>query len=83
MPFVKLDRNCNTCHSGWDPGTFDHAVTRQRLDETHAEIGCQDGHVGRQFDAPPKCDECHEEEGIVSPAKPPGPLTGAGKQQAG
>ncbi len=82
--FVKLDRDCNTCHSGWEPGTFDHVVTGQRLNETHAEISCEDCHVDRKFDSPPRCDECHdEEEGIVFPAKRPGPSTGAERQQPG
>jgi hypothetical protein len=75
VPFRKLDRNCNTCHSRWEPATFDHAVTGQVLDKNHEEIDCADCHAGRQFDSPPKCNECHDEDdGIAFPAKRPGPV---------
>ncbi len=76
--FVKLDRECNACHSAWSPDTFDHAVTGQQLDEAHVEIDCEDCHVDRKFDRPPSCEECHdEEEGIVFPVKRPGPVASA------
>ncbi len=72
--FVKLDRNCNTCHDAWRPADFDHTVTGQGLDETHAQIDCADCHTDRKFDLPPVCTECHEpEEGFVFPNKRPGP----------
>jgi hypothetical protein len=81
--FVKLDRECNSCHSDWEPDSFDHAVTGQLLDSNHEDIDCADCHADRKFDSPPRCDECHEEEeGIVYPAKRPGPLTGAGARES-
>lgn len=74
-PFVKLDRECNACHSDWEPDTFDHTVTGQGLDENHEEIGCGDCHIDHKFDVTPKCDECHEEnEGFIFPKKRPGPV---------
>lgn len=74
VPFMKLDRDCNRCHSDWSPTTFDHRVTGQILDENHAEHDCDVCHVERNFDRPPTCDDCHEEEeGISFPAKRPGP----------
>jgi hypothetical protein len=74
VKFTKLDRACNACHGAWDPETFDHAVTGQRLNEAHAAIDCEECHLERKFDRPPTCAECHEEdEGIVFPAKRPGP----------
>jgi hypothetical protein len=74
VPFMKLDRDCNRCHSDWSPTTFDHRVTGQILDENHAEHDCDVCHVERRFDRPPTCDDCHEEEeGISFPAKRPGP----------
>ncbi|MCK4658419.1 MAG: cytochrome c3 family protein [Phycisphaerae bacterium] len=73
-PFAKLDRNCNTCHSDWEPDTFNHAVTGQVLDENHVEIDCADCHTDRKFDVKPRCDECHDaDEGFVFPNKRPGP----------
>ncbi len=77
VKFVKLDRECNKCHGGWNAETFDHAVTGQLLDEHHAEAGCEECHLDRKFDAAPGCLECHEEEeGIAFPAKRPGPVAG-------
>ena len=75
VPFVGLNNDCNACHSDWSPAVFDHQVTGQVLDENHAEHDCEVCHVGRRFDSPPRCDECHdeEEEGIAFPAKRPGP----------
>ncbi|MFH0980949.1 MAG: cytochrome c3 family protein [Planctomycetota bacterium] len=74
-PFVKRDKNCNACHSAWAPDTFDHAVTGQKLDGNHAEITCKDCHADRKFDAPPKCDACHEpDQGITFPSRRPGPV---------
>ena len=74
VPFQKLNRNCNACHADWEPDSFDHGVTGQVLDKDHEDIDCADCHAERKFDSPPKCDECHDEdEGIVFPAKRPGP----------
>jgi hypothetical protein len=75
VPFVKLDPGCNSCHGDWAPDRFDHAVTGQVLDKNHEDVACADCHRDRKFDAPPKCDECHDaDEGIVFPAKRPGPM---------
>lgn len=73
VPFRKLDRDCNACHSDWSPSSFNHAVTGQVLDKNHEEADCADCHAGRKFDSPATCDECHEEdEGIAFPEKRPG-----------
>jgi hypothetical protein len=73
VPFVKQSTKCNDCHGDWDPDNFNHTVTGQILDDNHKEIDCADCHLGRQFDAPPKCDECHDEDdGISFPARRPG-----------
>ena len=75
VPFAKLGRDCNTCHGGWEPDSFHHAVTGQLLDKNHEDVACADCHSDRKFDTPPTCDECHDEdEGIAFPAKRPGPL---------
>jgi len=71
--FTELDRSCKTCHEGWTPDNFNHAVTRQLLDETHAEIDCEECHADRAFDNTPTCDACHDkEDGIVFPDRRPG-----------
>jgi hypothetical protein len=73
VPFRKLDRDCNACHSDWSPSSFDHAVTGQVLDKDHEEANCADCHAERKFDRPPRCNECHEEdEGVAFPEKRPG-----------
>ena len=89
VPFVELDRNCNACHPDWGMGNFDHRITGQVLDENHADADCTDCHAENEYDRPPTCAECHDEEddGIAFPAKRPGPtvsfqnaklLTGSG-----
>jgi len=76
LPFTKLDRTCNNCHGMWNSDNFDHAVTGQMLDSNHAEADCESCHADRLFDAPPVCNECHdEEEGIAFPERRPGPRT--------
>ena len=61
-----------------EPGTFDHAVTGQVPDETHAGIDCADCHIDRKFDRPPTCEECHDpDEGVAFPAKRPRPTASA------
>jgi hypothetical protein len=80
VPFVKPQRDCNSCHSGWSSSSFDHRVTGQALDDNHARLDCDACHVERRFDRPPTCDSCHgADEGIVFPNKRPGGvLRGAG-----
>jgi hypothetical protein len=75
VKFVKLDRDCFSCHEGWTPETFDHKLTGQILNETHVEFDCEDCHIDSEFDVPPRCDECHDadEEGISFPTRRPGP----------
>ena len=76
VPFAKLDRDCNSCHSDWSPTVFDHRVTGQVLDVDHVDIDCEECHTKRRYDRPPTCDECHDEdEGIAFPAERPGPIT--------
>ncbi len=71
----KLQGECAFCHTGWGPDTFNHAVTGQILDDNHVETDCEECHIDRKFDAPPTCDECHDEdEGIAFPRKRPGPV---------
>jgi len=73
VPFRKLDRDCNACHSDWSASSFDHAVTGQALDKDHEGADCANCHAARKFDRPPRCDECHEAgEGVVFPEKRPG-----------
>ena len=76
VPFAKLDRDCNSCHSAWNPSLFNHVVTGQVLDDNHTDLDCEDCHIDRRFDRPPRCDQCHDEEddGIVFPARHPGPF---------
>jgi hypothetical protein len=74
VPFVKLDRECNSCHAAWAPDSFNHAITGQALDENHSETDCEECHIDRKFGVPPTCDECHDEdEGISYPSRRPGP----------
>lgn len=83
VPFFKLDHECNACHAAWAPDNFNHAVTGQVLDENHVETDCEECHTDRKFDAPPTCDECHDEdEGIAFPGQRPGPPAAAATSTA-
>lgn len=75
VPYRPLDTSCDGCHRSWAAGKFDHTLTGQRLNETHAAFECADCHVDRKFEGPPSCSGCHdEEEGVTFPAKRPGPV---------
>jgi len=77
IPFVKLSKECEACHSDWGPESFEHSITGQFLDDNHKEADCEDCHADRNYEDPPACDECHEEEeGIAFPASRPGPISG-------
>jgi len=73
VPYSRMDKDCNSCHSNWTPANFDHAITGQQLDDNHVRLECDGCHVDRAFERPPRCDQCHEpEEGISFPVKRPG-----------
>ena len=75
VPFARLDARCDSCHSGWNPDTFNHTVTGQALDANHITADCEECHIGRKFEIAPTCSECHDEdEQITFPAKRPGPV---------
>jgi len=77
-PIGKLNRNCNSCHSGWGPEKFNHAIVGLELDETHVEFDCSDCHPNRRFDLKPSCADCHDSE-ITYPANKPGKVTKKGR----
>ncbi len=56
------DGTCNSCHESWNEETFAHAVVGLALDEEHVEQECADCHMGRRFEEPPTCEECHDEK---------------------
>lgn len=68
--FRKPSRRCTECHIHWAEGSFDHAVTGLRLDETHRELECANCHVGMDVTATPQCTDCHDE--AMLPARLPG-----------
>jgi hypothetical protein len=68
--FAGLKRSCISCHRGWNPGNFKHAVTGLTLDATHKELECALCHADEQYGNPAGCENCHE--GIAYPARLPG-----------
>ncbi|TFH01687.1 MAG: hypothetical protein E4H13_04200 [Calditrichales bacterium] len=74
----KVNKNCDSCHSGWNSATFNHKVTGLVLDENHIESGCEDCHIDRKFDLRPNCENCHDNE-IKYHAKVPGRKINSGK----
>jgi len=84
VPFRKLNHACDACHSDWEPHSFDHAVTGQLLNKDHEDADCTECHAGREFDKPPTCDECHEEEeGISFPTQRPGDVVIPSQRESG
>lgn len=59
--FVTPSPTCLECHSEWEAGEFDHAVTGLQLSEYHSEIYCLDCHVDPAFRKTPACDFCHDD----------------------
>ena len=57
-----LSGTCTSCHSGWKPGAFDHAVTGIKLSETHAALDCESCHLESNFAKPPACSGCHDDK---------------------
>ena len=74
IPIKKPDKNCVSCHQGWNNETFKHTVTGLQLNETHLELGCEDCHIDRNFAVKPNCDNCHENYSF--PKQKPGKLVG-------
>lgn len=74
LPYQKLDNKCLSCHNNWSSENFKHSITGLQLDETHAEMNCEDCHSEKNFEIKPSCDGCHE--GYTYPKNKPGKLVG-------
>jgi len=60
-PFFEVKRFCQDCHPGWKAANFDHAkVIGIGLLLHHADVSCSDCHPKTRYEAPPKCDGCHD-----------------------
>jgi hypothetical protein len=72
--FAGLKRECVNCHPSWETGSFVHAVTGLKLDETHSGIDCADCHPKKAFGSPPVCSGCHPDKSYpkFKPGKPTG-----------
>lgn len=66
-PYYSVQKRCAGCHPKWDGTTFDHVkVTRVPL-RKHANLSCSDCHPGRQYESPPTCTPCHEQNRVYRP----------------
>ena len=57
-----LGEKCETCHNEklWKETTFDHAKTRFKLEDKHADRKCKECHQDRRYkDTPRDCYSCH------------------------
>jgi hypothetical protein len=70
--FEKLDIDCNSCHSGWKLGSFNHKVTGLVLSDSHKDNDCETCHEGRKFAAKPTCINCHDDRSF--PKNMPGKM---------
>ena len=67
--FGPLDRDCESCHAGWQK-RFTHQQVGLELDELHGGLECASCHPDATFSARPACGECHDD--LSYPAKRPG-----------
>lgn len=68
--YKGLSATCTTCHAGWKPGSFEHAVTGIKLSETHESLDCESCHLESNFRNKPACSGCHDDKSY--PASLPG-----------
>lgn len=59
--------SCIACHTGWEDGDFDHAITGVVFDEDHEGMDCSDCHMDNNFEVKPTCDECHDDDRSYNP----------------
>jgi hypothetical protein len=60
----KYGKDCAACHStnGWKPATFDHNLSKFRLDGGHANVTCEKCHPNARFAGTPLvCEGCHSD----------------------
>jgi len=72
IPYSKLDTKCVNCHKGWNIENFKHTITGLQLDETHAQLNCEDCHEEKNFAVKPVCSNCHEN--FIYPKQKPGKM---------
>ncbi len=59
--------SCISCHTSWEDGDFDHAITGVIFNEDHEDMDCSDCHMDLDFKAQPACDDCHDDERRYDP----------------
>lgn len=54
--------SCETCHTvaGWEPATFDHALTSFPLEGRHVGVNCNACHQSGYSGTPTACYACHQ-----------------------
>jgi hypothetical protein len=72
--FPGLKRECLSCHTTFESGKFNHAVTGLKLDDTHSAVDCIECHTNKAFGAAPTCAGCHPDK--TYPAFKPGRVAG-------
>lgn len=58
----KLSRNCESCHKNFKSGSFNHDVTRLRLDDMHSGFDCSNCHASRDYISKFTCKTCHDDK---------------------
>ncbi len=58
-----MPRDCGGCHHLWEKEGFDHAVAiGVDLGEEHEDMDCVDCHGDMDYDHPPVCNDCHDDD---------------------
>lgn len=61
----KYGLSCEDCHTeeGWTPATFDHDLSRFKLEGEHAQVSCESCHQNGVFAGTPlDCYACHQQD---------------------
>ncbi|MEW6194875.1 MAG: hypothetical protein AB1521_06960 [Bacteroidota bacterium] len=61
---LQFSTNCNECHTidGWQPATFDHAITGFTLLGKHSSTHCASCHSSGYSNTPEDCNSCHSDD---------------------
>ena len=61
-PVKALDKTCTNCHTNWYVGNFDHTITGIELSDSHVDFDCYECHIDEDYENPPSCENCHDED---------------------
>ena len=58
----KLNNNCESCHSNFVQGKFNHKSVGLTLSDNHKDLDCDNCHKEKKFNNKPECKDCHDDK---------------------